>query len=99
MFDTKTGVFKHWVSGSWTWAHMQLKPCFPAEQTSGQYLLLCPRTLAQAYGMLALNQNALTDTPCMVFATWSRSPMARCLCKVQDLGPEWLVEVIGVVKP
>ena len=35
----------------------------------------------------------------MVFATWSQSPMARCLCKVQDLGPEWLVEVIGVVKP
>ena len=58
-----------------------------------------PWTLVQAYGMLALIQNALTDTPCMVFATWSRSPMARCLCKVQDLGPERLVEVIGVVKP
>lgn len=28
MFDTKAGIFKHLVSGSWTWAHMQLNPAF-----------------------------------------------------------------------
>lgn len=49
--------------------------------------------------MLALIQDALTDTLCVVFGTQSRTPVARCLCNVQDLGPEWLVEAVEVVKP
>ena len=49
--------------------------------------------------MLAFIQDALMDTLCVVFGTRSRTPVAKCLCKVQDLGPEWLVEVVEVVKP
>lgn len=48
--------------------------------------------------MLELTQDALTHVPWIVVRTGSRGHMARCPCKVQDLGPEWLVEVVVLGK-
>lgn len=59
---------------------------------------VCASDLAPAYRMLELIQDTPTDIPQAAFAILGSGPMARCHCKVQDLRPERLVEMMGVMK-